>query len=160
MDENNYDFNNSMDEEEKIKAIEEANNTMISEIKGLYVPCYLYELKCNVKASGRTHYYEHTSRLDIKSYFKTDYSFHYSFFQDASVKLNDYIMTSIEPYHFEDAQKFHPVYLNGFSSENGDKNLEEIEKMAKIFSGHEANRVLYRRLEKHNKDIHLDSNTI
>ena len=37
MDENNYDFNNSMDEEEKIKAIEEANNTMISENKEMQI---------------------------------------------------------------------------------------------------------------------------
>ena len=39
MDENNYDFNNSMDEEEKEKqkAIEEANNTMISINKDMQI---------------------------------------------------------------------------------------------------------------------------
>ena len=39
MDENNYDFNNSMDEEEreKQKAIEEANNTMISINKDMQI---------------------------------------------------------------------------------------------------------------------------
>lgn len=109
----------------------------ISEIKGIYVPFWLY----NVLAKGNANYNcenVQTSRSGNTETTKTDYytafrDMEISFGQipiDASEKMENSLMTSIEPYDYSKLVQFSPSYLAGFFSEKYTTDKKDAEQRA------------------------------
>ncbi len=122
-------------------------NTKITEIKGLYVPYYIFILNSKTYARGEGYYSndDHTEYM----YFEERFRAKFLSPQDASTRLNDDMMTSLEPFDFSVLKKFHPAYLNGFSAENGDEDLNELEQKAWKRSAVETRTLVNKRLEKY-----------
>lgn len=72
--------------------------------------------------------------------------------QDAGLNFDDDIMTSLEPFYFNELKKFNPVYLNGFLSEKGDLSLEDIDKCVNRRIKNEVQKEISRRISPHNHE--------
>ena len=110
----------------------------IDEIVGLYVPFWVFNIeseanisydaeKIRVWKSGDTEYTEH-------KYYKirrggTIYFEHVP--EDGSVKMDDALMESLEPYDFKDAVPFKSAYLAGYVADRYDVDQDECMKRAK-----------------------------
>jgi len=104
----------------------------IDEIKGVYVPFWLFD----VDATGRAHYKATKIRTwSNASYYYTETS-HFSLLRaggagfdnipvDGSAKMADDLMESIEPYSFAGAVDFQTAYLSGFFADRYDVNAEQ-----------------------------------
>ncbi|MBQ9267774.1 MAG: hypothetical protein IJ217_05840 [Clostridia bacterium] len=121
------------------------NNTMVSEIKGMYVPFQIFTIDSSTYARGEAK--KESDKNTYYKYFETEYDMELSSPQDASTSLDDDIMTSLEPFSLEDLKDFNPVYLNGFSAENGNENIEDLEKKARLRGSGESNRTLKKKLK-------------
>lgn len=108
----------------------------IEEIKGIYIPFWLYSCKMHGHVSGKATRVTTWSTYDY-IYTKTD-TYHveregdFEFENiptDASVRFNDAIMNSIEPFNYEELTKFNYSYLSGFLAEKYDVEKEEAKKI-------------------------------
>lgn len=122
-------------------------NSIITEIKGLYVPFQVFTLDSENYAYGLGEYRDKDTRYTM--YFEMAFHMKVRSPQDASRKLNDDIMTSLEPFQFGEVTKFNPVYLNGFSSENGDEEIHDLEKKAWMRGSEEAYRKVNEKLGRY-----------
>ena len=112
------------------KAFKDENH--IAEIKGIYVPFWLYD----AKADGSAEY--HTTRLRTwqdSRYIYTETS-HFRVFRagnlaftgvpvDGSTKMPDALMESLEPYDLKQAVDFQTAYLAGYLADKYDVAAEE-----------------------------------
>ncbi len=104
----------------------------IDEIKGIYVPFWLYD----ASVSGSAQYKATT----VRHWSDTNYNYtetrHYSVFRsgnmtfakipvDGSKKMADDLMESIEPFDFSEAVDFTTAYLSGFFADKYDVSAEE-----------------------------------
>ena len=119
-------------------------NSFIHDIKGVYVPFYVYTFQTHTHARGQA--MKKSDDHTYYKYFDTEFELEMRSPQDASKKLNDDIMTSLEPFHFDEIKEFNPAYLNGFSAENGDEQLESLEVKANARRIVEVTRRLTKRL--------------
>lgn len=104
----------------------------IEKIKGIYIPFWLYDIEVfgNVECSATKVKHWSTSRI---SYTKTDYYKLYrsgsmKFFKvpvDGSKRFGNDIMSSIEPFEYNDLVKYNHAYLSGFFAERYDVSSEE-----------------------------------
>ena len=105
----------------------------ISEVKGLYVPFWIHDAdvdgvvrykatKTRSWTSGNTRYTE-TKHYSIIRQGKLGFD-HIPV--DGSKKMPDQLMESIEPFNFNEAVKFEPMYLTGFLSDKYDVDKEEV----------------------------------
>lgn len=109
----------------------------IDEIKGIYVPFWLYE--ADAQASIR---YKATR---VRGWSDANYTYtETSFFAvrrggtlgfqavpvDGSTKMADDLMESIEPYNMAEAVDFHTAYLSGYMADKYDVNADESIKRA------------------------------
>lgn len=107
----------------------------LEEIKGIYVPFWLYDGMVHASISG-----EGTrSHVTRSSRYETTRTEHYKIFRegnipfqyvpaDASRKMDDALMDSIEPFNFTELKSFTPSYLPGFFAESYDVSSQECEK--------------------------------
>ena len=103
----------------------------IDEIKGVYVPFWLYDLEAEADISYRAENvrrwrdkrYEYT---EIKSYAcRRAGSISFEHLPcDASRKMDDKLMESIEPYDFEGAVPFKNAYMAGYMADRYDVDME------------------------------------
>ncbi|MBR6399871.1 MAG: hypothetical protein IKS17_01425 [Firmicutes bacterium] len=107
------------------------NNNKIEEIQGVYVPFWLYSGKADVDAEyeGR----EETEKGDTKTikYYDVKRKGTLDFENvpaDASKRMPNDLMDSIEPYNFEGCKKFSITYLPGFLAERYDETADENRK--------------------------------
>ncbi len=108
----------------------------IKEITGVYVPFWLYTCKMNGNVDGKGTRVTSWSTSDYL-YTKTDtYSVsrngNYSFEKipvDGSVRFNDAVMNSIEPFNYEELTNFSYSYLSGFLAEKYDVEKDEAKKI-------------------------------
>ena len=99
----------------------------IEEIKGLYVPFWLYdadtESRLRFKAtkvrswSDRSYYYTETSYFAVIRGGSLEFK---AVPADASAKMDDVLMQSIEPFDLKDAVDFQTAYLAGFLADKYD----------------------------------------
>lgn len=110
----------------------------IDEIKGLYVPFWIFDIDSQAQASfnaqkiriwrqGDTEYTE-TRYFDVER--GGDISFDH-IPVDSSKKMDDILMESIEPYDFKDAVEFKAAYLAGYMADRYDVKVEETIERAK-----------------------------
>ncbi len=108
----------------------------IKELTGVYIPFWLYSCKLKGHVSGKGTKVTTWSTYDY-IYTKTDtyyverdgtYEFE-NIPQDGSVRFNDAIMNSIEPFNYDDLVKFSYSYLSGFLAEKYDVEKNEAKKI-------------------------------
>ena len=103
----------------------------LDEIKGLYVPFWLFDSNANAAVSYNA---TRTTTWRDKNYryTKTD---HYDVFRsgtmrfenipvDGSTKMPDELMESIEPFNFSEAVDFQTAYLSGYLADKYDVSME------------------------------------
>lgn len=106
--------------------------THIDEIKGLYVPFWLYHADVDgaVKYSATkirhwsTSQYDYTETKFYDIYREGGVSFH-DIPVDASSKMPDDLMDSLEPFRFEEAVDFNTAYFAGFLADKYDVTVED-----------------------------------
>ena len=99
----------------------------IHEIKGIYIPFWLYDYDVHAKlnANGvnktvwRTSNYQYT-KTDIYSIDREGSMSFYKIPVDGSLRLDNHIMNSIEPYNYNELEDFNYSYLSGFYAEKYD----------------------------------------
>ncbi|MBQ1192675.1 MAG: hypothetical protein IIX45_00935 [Lachnospiraceae bacterium] len=105
----------------------------IDEIKGIYVPFWLYDYNAHVDMAanatkvrkerrGNTEY-THTSHYQVNRSMNCTYE---KIPADASEKMPDSIMDRLEPFNYSELTKFEMPYLSGFSSEKYNYTKEEM----------------------------------
>lgn len=114
------------------------NENAINDVKGVYVPFWLYDGIAN----GETTYHaekEHTHRQGDYEIKKVD---HYAVHRkgnvkfekipaDASSKMPDDLMDSIEPYDYKELKEFSKGYMAGYLADRYDVSKEESAERAK-----------------------------
>lgn len=113
------------------------NENHIEEIKGLYVPFWIFD----AKASGRGRF----KATKVRHWSDNDYNYtetsHYSVTRagrlkfenvpaDASKKMDDDLMQSLEPFNAKEAVDFQTAYLAGYLADKYDVEVEEAEIIA------------------------------
>lgn len=104
----------------------------IDEIKGVYVPFWVYDAKADAdiryRATRVRHYSTATHNCTETSYYSVLRSGTLDFVRvpvDGSTKMDDDLMESIEPYDFSEAVDFKTAYLSGFLADRYDVGMED-----------------------------------
>ena len=99
----------------------------IDEIKGIYVPFWLFDAEADAniryRASRVSFYSDSEYNYTRTSYYSVTRSGETSFYNvpvDGSVKMDDDLMESIEPYNFDEAVDFQTAYLAGYLADKYD----------------------------------------
>lgn len=109
----------------------------INEIKGIYVPFWLYDYNCHVNMAANADKvrrerrgdmeYTHTSHFYVTRDMEDKYE---KIPADASKKMPDDIMDRLEPFDYNELTKFEMPYLSGYSSEKFNYTKEEMNNRA------------------------------
>lgn len=104
----------------------------IEKIQGIYVPFWLYnadvDAKVIYKASRGRSYQTNSEDITETNYFQAVREGSVSFTNvpvDGSVKMDDALMESIEPFNMEEAVEFQSAYLAGYLADKYDVSMEE-----------------------------------
>ncbi len=108
----------------------------IQELTGIYIPFWLYSCKMKGNVSGKgtkviswsTHDYIYTKTDTYKVERGGTYSFE-NIPVDGSIRFNDAIMNSIEPFDYDGLEDFSYSYLSGFLAEKYDVEKNEAKKI-------------------------------
>ena len=108
----------------------------IQELKGIYIPFWLHTCKIKGHVEGKgtkvmtwqdsSYIYTKTDTYNVVR--DGDYNFE-NIPVDGSVRFNDAIMNSIEPFNYNELTKFSYSYLSGFLAEKYDVEKEEAKKI-------------------------------
>ncbi|MCQ2420697.1 MAG: hypothetical protein MJ118_06145 [Clostridia bacterium] len=114
-----------------------SNQNHIEEIKGVYVPFWLFDGEADAdivfNATRSTVRETHSERITRTEHFKLYRSGSVPFKKvpvDASSKMPDAHMDSIEPYDYSELTKFSTAYLPGYLADQYDVSQEECAKRA------------------------------
>lgn len=109
----------------------------IDEIKGIYVPFWLFDADVNAhvrfKATRTRHWNDSNYNYTETSYYSVIRGGKVAFERvpvDGSSKMPDDLMESIEPYNFNEAVDFQTAYLAGYLADKYDVEAEESIKRA------------------------------
>lgn len=115
------------------KAFLEGNQ--VEEIQGVYVPFWLYDGAVTIDAEFEAADKEETPTETIRRIYRAERRGTITFENvpaDASKRMPDAIMDSVEPFKFDELKEFNMMYLPGFLAEKfdvkGDDDLERAEK--------------------------------
>ena len=108
------------------------NNNHLQEIKGVYVPFWLFD----GEAEGRITFDATRSKHRRSGEYEVTTTEHYDVYRDgslsfenvpvdASSKMPDDYMDSIEPFDYREMKPFSPAYLPGFMADKYDVDVEE-----------------------------------
>ena len=107
----------------------------VEEIQGVYVPFWLFDGAVTIDAEYEAVDKEDTQTETIRKIYRADRRGNIKFKNvpaDASKRMPDDIMDSIEPFKFEELKDFNMMYLPGFLAEKfdveGDDDLQRAEK--------------------------------
>lgn len=111
----------------------------IEEIKGIYVPFWTYDTGADASVSYKAekvrywsdHDYDYTERSYYSVYREGEIAFE-NIPVDASQKMNDDLMDSIEPFDFSQAVPFTSAYLSGFFADKYDVSKEDCSQRANV----------------------------
>lgn len=112
------------------KVFKEENH--IGEIKGVYVPFWLFDADVSASANFEAHKNRSWRNGDMEytehEIYSVDRAGSQSFEHvpaDGSKKMDDTLMESIEPFHFADAVPFTTAYLSGYVANRYDVEMEK-----------------------------------
>ena len=110
----------------------------IEEIKGVYVPFWLFDghadVKLEMEGTNSNVHYTSKEKIITTGHYKVTRGGTVKFEKisvDASKKMDDALMDSIEPFDYEDLRDFSSSYLPGFFAEIYDVSTEECYERAK-----------------------------
>ena len=115
------------------------NEKNIQKITGVYIPFWAYDFKADgemeflardIRTWSDYHYqYTETRKYEVRNRGHFDYS---KVLADASTRFADDLMDSLEPFEYDQLEKYNHAYLSGFLAEKydveEDKALERAEK--------------------------------
>ena len=137
----------------------------IKEIQGIYVPFWLFDCGCDGNVTYETTKLRHWSD---SSYNYTETSYYYatvdgamSFARvpvDGSVKMDDALMDSLEPFDYSKLVDFAPGYLSGFLADRFDVNVEASLPRADARVKQSVDNVFRRKLTEFNSVTRMASN--
>lgn len=141
-----------------------AKENHIDEIKGVYVPFWLFDTKVHadvnyeaekvkVWTSGDT---EYTERATYDLGRSGSLSFEH-LPVDCSRKMDDKLMESIEPYQFQDAVPFKAAYLSGYMADRYDVEMTEGRKRAEERIKRSAEEALKPGISKYDSVVTMSS---
>ena len=141
-----------------------AKENHIDEIKGMYVPFWLFDTKVHadvnyeaekvkVWTSGDT---EYTERATYDLGRSGSLSFEH-LPVDCSRKMDDKLMESIEPYQFQDAVPFKAAYLSGYMADRYDVEMTEGRKRAEERIKRSAEEALKPGISKYDSVVTMSS---
>ena len=104
------------------------NNPFITETRGLYVPFYLYNY--DIISYGRGEAQRRSDKTTYYKWFEHQEKSSSLIPVDGSSRLDDSIMSSLEPYNMNELTDFNPAYLTGFQSEKTDETAEALDLKA------------------------------
>ncbi len=111
----------------------------IEEVKGVYVPFWLFDghvdVQLDMKATRSAVHYTSKEKVVTTSHYDVTRGGTVKFEKisvDASKKMDDALMDSIEPFDYEDLRDFTSSYLPGFFAEIYDVSTEECYERAKV----------------------------
>lgn len=104
------------------------NNPYITETKGLYVPFYLYNYE--IISYGRGESQKRENKATYYRWFEHQEKTMSLIPVDGSTRLDDSVMSSLEPYNLDAIKDFNPAYLTGFQSEKTDETAESLDVKA------------------------------
>ena len=112
------------------KIFKEQNH--IEEVKGIYVPVWLFDTNANAniryKATRVRHWSDSQYNYTETAHFSVRRGGTIGFARvpvDGSTKMDDTLMESIEPYDFSKAMYFHTAYLSGFLADKYDVDAQQ-----------------------------------
>lgn len=141
----------------------------LEEMKGMYVPFWLYDYKAEVNYIGKgtkvrvwtggdTEYTE-TSYYHVGRKMGIDFR---KVPVDASIEMPDDVMDLMEPFDYDALEDFQEKYMSGFYGEVYNEGAEELEKRAHEKAEKDTDSLLQETIVGYNtiiperKDIHLD----
>lgn len=108
------------------------DNNHLEEIKGVYVPFWLYDGASSghavYEAEKTSSHKEGDEQVTIKEIYHVERSGRLAFEKipaDASTRMADDLMDSIEPYNYADLTSFKKAYLTGYLADKYDVSAEE-----------------------------------
>ena len=114
------------------------NPDNISEMEGLYVPFWLYDIKndsyLNADCTRVTTWMDSKNIYTKTSYYNVERGGIFTFKSvpnDGASRFDDKIMNAIEPFDYKELKDFETSYLAGFLSERYDVNRDDALKNAK-----------------------------
>ena len=122
---------------EKKKLLPKAflDGNRVEEIQGVYVPFWLFDGAVTIDAEYEAADKEDTPTETVRRIYRAERRGTISFENvpaDASKRMPDAIMDSVEPFRFDELKPFNMMYLPGFLAEKfdveGDEDLERAEK--------------------------------
>jgi len=144
------------------------NENHIEEIKGVYVPFWLFDGEADCEAvydCGRTHTYRagnydviHTDHFDVMRQGKVSFE---RIPVDGSTKMPDDYMDSIEPFDYSELKPFSTGYMPGYLADKYDISAEECSKRADERAINTAEQCLcnsvtgYTSMTQRHKDVRL-----
>lgn len=113
-----------------------SNPQNIEELSGIYIPFWLYSCKMKGNVSGKgtkvitwsTYDYIYTKTDTYRVERGGEYNFD-NIPVDGSIRFNDAIMNSIEPFNYDELVDFSYSYLSGFLAEKYDVEKNEAKKI-------------------------------
>ena len=132
----------------------------VSEIQGVYVPFWLFDIKATVNAEGTgdkisSQEYETLTHYDVT---RKGYLSYEKVPTDASERMEDALMDSVEPYNMEEIKPFSLSYLPGFLAERFDveqkDNVERAHKRIKATISEQTKKtVKHNRIESEQEQV-------
>jgi len=108
-----------------------SNQNHIEEVKGVYVPFWLFDAdadaKVRCKAAKVRHWSDSSYNYTETTYYSVNRGGNLGFERvpvDGSTKMDDKLMESIEPFKFDDAVDFQTAYLSGYLADKYDVDAE------------------------------------
>lgn len=93
------------------------NEIKILELKGVYIPAYIYDMDVDVYDRGNFVYKTDDTRVE-KPY-ETRFQFEVFSIQDASSYYDDELIAAIEPFDLTEIVEYQPGFLSGFLADRG-----------------------------------------
>jgi len=109
-------------------------SNQVEEIQGVYVPFWLFNGTADAEGEYEAYDRREEGNFEITDYYKTARKGRIGFTNvptDASVRMVDDLMDSIEPYKFDKLEKFTTAYLPGFMAEKFDVSEKDNLQRAK-----------------------------
>ena len=104
-------------------------NNIIDKLNGVYVPYWLFDCDANGQARYRTTrtrvYYQGDYQITETSYYLVHRDGQANFEKvpvDASTKLDDSLLDSIEPFDYSESKKFNSAYLSSYLADKYDQD--------------------------------------
>lgn len=108
-------------------------STTIEKISGIYVPFWLFDVDGDLQASGECTKVRYSSDDEYDyvhtSYYHVHRDISANFIKipaDASIKMDDEVMDKLEPFYYDELEKFNMAYLSGYLSEKYNMNFDAL----------------------------------